>query len=101
MFRMSPLADDAPRPVEVRRRFLDNPRVLAVAALLLLAILAALFWFSNQTVAITPQYITEVLLYALLPIDLALLLALGFVLARNLLKLWVEQRQAAPFAKFR
>jgi nitrogen fixation/metabolism regulation signal transduction histidine kinase len=25
----------------------------------------------------------------------------GFVLARNLLKLWVERRQAAPFARFR
>ena len=28
-------------------------------------------------------------------------MALFFVLARNLLKLWVEQRQAAPFARFR
>jgi len=37
----------------------------------------------------------------LFAVDVALLLALFFVLARNLLKLWVEQRQAAPFARFR
>src|SRR5690606_21518332 len=34
-------------------------------------------------------------------VDLALLAALCFVLARSLLKLWVEQRHAAPFGRFR
>ena len=45
--------------------------------------------------------LTDVVLYPLLAVDVALLLTLCFVLARNLLKLWVEQRQAAPFGRFR
>ena len=87
--------------MQPRRRLLDNPRVLTVVAVLLLAVLAGLFWLSDRTADIAPQVLTDVLLYALLAVDVALLLALGFVLARNLLKLWVEQRQAAPFARFR
>ena len=55
----------------------------------------------GRTSEIAPQLLTDVLLYPLLAVDLALLAALGLVLARNLLKLWVEQRQAAPFARFR
>src|SRR6185436_19330498 len=43
----------------------------------------------------------DVVLYALLSLNLALIIALVFVLARNLVKLWVEQRQAAPFSRFR
>ena len=41
------------------------------------------------------------MLYALLAVDLRCWSTLVFVLARNLVKLWVEQRQAAPFARFR
>jgi two-component system nitrogen regulation sensor histidine kinase NtrY len=87
--------------VEPRRRWLDRPRVLLAAGLLLVGILAALFWVANQTSQIAPSLVTDALLYVLLAVDLALLAALSFVLVRNLLKLWVEQRQAAPFAKFR
>ena len=86
---------------DTRRRFLDNPRVLTLAAVLLVGVLAGLFWLSGQTVNIAPQQLSAVLLYTLLPVNLVLLLALVFVLARNLLKLWVEQRQARPFARFR
>jgi two-component system nitrogen regulation sensor histidine kinase NtrY len=100
MFLRSSPADAAP-PADVRRRPLDNPRVLVVVGVLLVAILAGLFWFAGRTSDIAPQLLTDVLLYALLGVDLALLLALGFVLARSLLKLWVEQRRAAPFARFR
>ena len=84
-----------------RRRWLDNPRVLTTAAVLLLAVLAALFWLADRTSELAPQLLTDVLLYALLAVDLVLLAALAFVLIRNLLKLWVEQRRAAPFARFR
>ena len=52
---------------------LDNPRVLTVAALLLIAILAALFWLASRTSEIAPPLLTDVLLYALLAVDLALL----------------------------
>jgi two-component system nitrogen regulation sensor histidine kinase NtrY len=84
-----------------RRRALDNPRVLIVAALLLIAMLGGLFWLSERTTEIALPLLTDVILYALLAVDVALLVALFFVLARNLLKLWVEQRRAAPFARFR
>jgi len=86
---------------EARRRLLDNPRILALIALLLIVVLAGLFWLSGRTSQIALPILADVLLYPLLAVDLALLAALGFVLARNLLKLWVEQRQAAPFARFR
>jgi two-component system nitrogen regulation sensor histidine kinase NtrY len=84
-----------------RRRLLDRPRVLVVAAVLLVGLLAALFWLADRTSELAPQFLTDVLLYGLLAVDLVLLAALFFVLVRNLLKLWVEQRHAAPFARFR
>src|SRR5262245_52295582 len=84
-----------------RRRLLDNPRVLLVAGLFLIAILGGLFWLADRTSEIAPPVLTGALLYGLLAVDLVLLVALAFVLARNLLKLWVEQRRAAPFARFR
>lgn len=93
--RTSPVAS---APAEGRRRLLDNPRILLLLALLLLALMAGLFWLAGRTSEIALPILADVLLYPLLAVDLALLAALGFVLARNLLKLWVEQRQAAPFA---
>ena len=92
---------DAAPAAEPRRRALDNPRVLIAAALLLIAMLGGLFWLSERTTEIALPLLTDVILYALLAVDVALLVALFFVLARNLLKLWVEQRRSAPFARFR
>jgi len=86
---------------ESRRRPLDNPRVLVGIAIVLGLLLAGLFWLSGRTTDIAIPVVTDVLLYPLVAVDLALLAALCFVLARNLLKLWVEQRRAAPFARFR
>ncbi len=86
---------------EARRRPLDNPRALIVAAVLLLGLLAGLIWLSDTTTEIALPVLAEGVFYAMIGVCLALLLALFFVLARNLLKLWVEQRQAAPFARFR
>ena len=99
LFRETPV--DPPPAPEARRRALDNPRVLIAAALLLLALLAGLSWLSDRTTELALPVLTDVLLYPLLAVDVALLLTLCFVLARNLLKLWVEQRQAAPFGRFR
>jgi two-component system nitrogen regulation sensor histidine kinase NtrY len=99
LFKTAP-AEPAAAP-EARRRALDNPRVLIAAALLLIALLVGLSVLSDRTTEIALPFLTDVVLYALLAVDVALLLTLCFVLARNLLKLWVEQRQAAPFARFR
>ncbi len=92
MFRTPP-DDSATRP-DVRRRPLDNPRVLIAAALLLLALLAGLFWLSGTTTEIAlPRPDRRACCTRCSACDLALVFALGFVLARNLLKLWVEQRR--------
>ena len=44
---------------------------------------------------------SEFVLYALTAADLTMLVALVFVLARNIVKLVVERRKALPFARFR
>ena len=90
-----PLVRQPPTP-EPRRRLLDNPRVLAALFVIGLAIMAGLFWLSGQTTVIAPQLLTDRLLYVVVALAMALLVALVFVLARNLIKLWVERRQAAP-----
>src|SRR5215471_1497691 len=94
---------DPPPPVVVpdtRRRPLDNPRVLIVIALVLIGLLVGLFWLSSRTSEI-PLQLSGLMLYAVLAVDLLLLVTLFFLLARNLVKLWYDQRQAAPFARFR
>ena len=49
----------------------------------------------------SPDFLTEVVLYALSVADLTMLVGLVFVLARNIIKLLVERRRALPFARFR
>jgi two-component system nitrogen regulation sensor histidine kinase NtrY len=83
------------------RRLLDRSRLLVATVVVLIGLMAALFWLADRTDELAPQFLTDVLLYGLLAVDLLLLAALFFVLVRNLLKLWVEQRRAAPFARFR
>src|SRR5712671_6438200 len=52
-------------------------------------------------VRLAPELVTEFVLYALIAVDLTMLAALAFVLARNLVKVVVERRRALPFARFR
>jgi two-component system nitrogen regulation sensor histidine kinase NtrY len=98
------ITTDVPPP-EPRRRALDNPRMLAVVVVGLVALLVGLFWLPvwlpDRTVEVYAPLLSDVVLYTFYAVDLAILAALLFVLARNLLKLWVEQRRAAPFARFR
>src|SRR6185436_9607034 len=56
---------------------------------------------SATRVRVAPQLATEFVLYALIAVDLTMLAALVFVLARNLVKVIVEQRRGLPFAHFR
>jgi two-component system nitrogen regulation sensor histidine kinase NtrY len=81
------------------RRALDNPRILTVGVVLLLAVLVAAAWLPSAVGL--ESLVSEVVLYGLAAVDLALLAALVFVLGRNIIKLWVERRQGAPFARFR
>src|SRR5882762_5486676 len=89
----------APEPP--RRPFRDNPRLILAGIVALVAILIAILAIANRTPRLAPDFLSEVVLYALSAADLTMLAALLFVLARNIIKLVVERRRALPFARFR
>jgi two-component system nitrogen regulation sensor histidine kinase NtrY len=66
-----------------------------------MAVLVGLLIVANRTPRFSPDFLSEFVLYALTAGDLTMLAALVFVLARNIIKLIVERRQARPFARFR
>ncbi|MGE3276053.1 MAG: ATP-binding protein [Vicinamibacterales bacterium] len=84
-----------------RRPFRDNPPLILLVAALLLAALFGILALADRTSRLSPDFLTEVVLYALSATNLMMLLALGFVLARNVVKLLVERRRAIPFVRFR
>src|SRR5216684_8845725 len=84
-----------------RRPLRDNPRLILFGMLLLLAALAGIVMLANRSARLSPDFLTEFVLYALWAADLTMLLGLTFVLARNIIKLIVERRKALPFARFR
>lgn len=96
-----PPAPDMPAPARSRRRTLDNPRVLLLVAVLLLGILTMVFWVPGRIARMEQTLVSEVVFYALAAVCLFILLALVFVLARNIIKLLVERKAGAPFARFR
>jgi len=83
-----------------RRPFRDSPGLILVGIGVLAAFLVAMLVAANK-LRFAPQLFTEFFLYALIAVDLTMLAALAFVLARNLVKLVVERRRALPFARFR
>jgi len=89
-----------PRSSQVRP-FRDNTRLIVAGIVALLALLAALLILASRSSTLAPDVLTEVVLYALSATNLTFLVALGFVLARNIIKLVVERRRALPFARFR
>src|SRR5829696_1861462 len=94
----------APRPIAPaprRRPFRDNSRLILIGILLLVGALAALLTIANRSATYSPDFLVEVVLYALSVADVTMLAALVFVLARNIIKLIVERRRALPFARFR
>jgi two-component system nitrogen regulation sensor histidine kinase NtrY len=98
----APAPRQAPvRPHEPRRRFTDNPRLILLGILLLIAALVALVTLADRSVELYPDFLTEVVLSALLFVDLSMVLVLVFLLARYIVKLVVERRKALPFARFR
>ena len=56
---------------------------------------------ADRSTELAPDYLSEVVLYALTAACMTMLVVLGFLLARNIIKLWVERRRGAPFARFR
>src|SRR3954469_10707369 len=84
-----------------RRPLRDNPRVILAGILLLLAALAGIVALANRSERLSPDFLTEFVLYALWATDVTILLGLTFILARNVIKLVIERRKALPFARFR
>jgi two-component system, NtrC family, nitrogen regulation sensor histidine kinase NtrY len=102
--RETPTSTPAARPPRQgrgRRPFRDNPLLIVVSIALLVAALGATLTFGSRSSRLSPDFLTEFVLYALSAADLAMILALVFVLGRNIVKLMVERRRGLPFARFR
>jgi two-component system nitrogen regulation sensor histidine kinase NtrY len=84
-----------------RRPFRDNPRLILLGILVLIAALIAMVRLADRSTEFNPDFLSEVVLYALSAADLTMLVALVFVLARNIIKLVVERRRGLPFSRFR
>ena len=87
--------DDAQRPLR------DNPLLILFGIALFLTALGGLLQVADRSTELAPDYLSEVVLYALSAACITMLVILGFLLARNIVKLWVERRRATPFARFR
>ncbi len=83
------------------RPFRDNTRLIVAGIVALLALLAALLTLASRSARLAPDVLAELVLYALSATNVTFLVALGFVLARNIIKLVVERRRALPFSRFR
>ena len=95
-------ARPAPPPAPAARRpFRDNPRLILLGIVVLLGALVAMVALADRSTELNPDFLTEVVLYALSAADLTMLIALVFVLARNVVKLAVERRRGLPFSRFR
>jgi two-component system, NtrC family, nitrogen regulation sensor histidine kinase NtrY len=84
-----------------RRPFRDNPRLVLLGIILLIAALVAMVTLADRSTELSPDFLSEVVLYAVSAADLTMLVALVFVLARNIVKLAVERRRGLPFSRFR
>ena len=87
-------ADRAGKP------FLDNTPLLLAGIVALIAALAGLLALGRGSSTLAPDFLADFVLYALSATNLTILVALAFVLARNIIKLVVERRRALPFARF-
>jgi two-component system nitrogen regulation sensor histidine kinase NtrY len=95
-----PVLPPRPAPPE-RRPFRDNPRLILLGIVVLFAALAAMVLLADKSTQLNPDFLSEVVLYALSAADLTMVLALVFLLARNIVKLFVERRRGLPFSRFR
>jgi len=99
-----PLSRTGIRPATAapaRRPFRDNPPLILAGIIILLAALGGIVWLADRTATLSPDFLTEVVLIALSVTNVTMLLALVFVLARNVIKSLVEGRRGLPFGRFR
>ena len=79
----------------------NSLRIIILGIGLVAVALVGLIQLAERSSDLAPDYLSEAVLYALSAACLFMLLALGFLLARNVIKLIVEHRRAVPFARFR
>jgi hypothetical protein len=87
------------RAPPARRPFRDNPVLILGSIVLLVAALFAMIGLADRTVQLSPDFLSEVVLYALTAVDVTMLAALLVLLGRNIVKLLVERRRGLPFAR--
>ncbi|MGE3177099.1 MAG: ATP-binding protein [Vicinamibacterales bacterium] len=97
--RRPPAADRRPAG-GAPRRIWDHPRLILAGIVFLVAALVGILAVASRASA-SPDFLTEFVLYALVAVDLTMLAALAFVLARHVVKLLVERRRGRPFASLR
>ena len=90
----------APKSAD-RRPLRDNPRLILLGIVALIAALVAMTVLADRSAEMNPDFLTEVVVYALSAGVLMMLIALAFVLARNIIKVVVERRRGLPFSRFR
>ena len=64
------------QPAQARRPFRDNPRLILLGMAALLIALVAMVTLADRSAELNPDFLTEVVLYALSAADLTMLLAL-------------------------
>src|SRR5262245_11143684 len=97
-----PAAPPTPSPAPAPRRpFRDNTKLILTGIVVLVAALVSLLALASRSATLAPDFLTEFVLYALSATNLTILVGLVFVLARNIIKLFVEKRRSLPFAHFR
>lgn len=90
-----------PASPPARRPFRDNPPLILAGIVILLAALGGIVWIAGRTSTLSPDFLTEVVLYALYATNITMLVALVFVLARNVIKAVFDSRRGLPFGRFR
>jgi two-component system, NtrC family, nitrogen regulation sensor histidine kinase NtrY len=97
-----PAAPPSPSPAPAPRRpFRDNTKLILTGIVVLVGALVSLLALASRSATLAPDFLTEFVLYALSATNLTILVGLVFVLARNIIKLFVEKRRSLPFAHFR
>jgi two-component system nitrogen regulation sensor histidine kinase NtrY len=100
--KVDSVSGPAARPAApARRPFRDNPPLILAGIVMLLAMLGGIVWLVDRTSTLSPDFLTEVVLIALSVTNVTMLVALAFVLARNVIKSIMEGRSGLPFGRFR
>ncbi len=100
--KLSSVSRPAAKPVTpARRPFRDNPPLILAGIVMLLGMLGGIVWLAGRTSTLSPDFLTEVVLIALSVTNVTMLVALAFVLARNVIKSIMEGRSGLPFGRFR